>query len=563
MSRVGRGRALATSVEPIPSAGSGAERVEDRGERLTGGRRRQSDGCNSRTLALFGAIVRNVLSNWTDFAVSAVIGFFLSPYLVHTLGNEGYGNWTMIVTICGYISLIDLGIPQGVVQFVARYHATEDASRASEVVSSAVLVLSLSAVGGVVASGALAWLYPCYMPMEGTSVLQVQLALLVAGMSASLTPLMEIPTAILAARHNFHLINATGIVVRLLLAGGIVAVLTQGFGLAAMACVTLVAVLLGQLARGFIARRLAPRLLLGLTLIRRSASRELLGYAIWLHVVRIVRMLLSNVDLVLVGFFYGPVGAAYYGIALTLITYAQSAIGGLASVLSPIAIEGDAKAEAWRSRALLIRSSRVGLMLAGVIFIGFVFWGKEFIAKWMGPVYVEGVEFTSAATILVVAAAGRVLAGGLVGPQQTLIAMRQVRTLARITVAQGALATVTACLCAKYWSPLGAAAAASAGAIAAQAAVTVRSCRLTQVTVTQFVSDVVLPSLLGLAIVSLACFGIGLVITGTGWAGIFIKIAATALVALPVGIRLCMRTEERQALLMQVASRLRLTGRAQ
>src|SRR5215813_5055411 len=54
--------------------------------------------------------VRNVLTNWGAYVLAMGVNFFLSPYVVHHLGNTGYGVWTVILSLTGYLGLLDLGV---------------------------------------------------------------------------------------------------------------------------------------------------------------------------------------------------------------------------------------------------------------------------------------------------------------------------------------------------------------------------------------------------------------------------------------------------------------------
>src|SRR5450755_2807636 len=68
---------------------------------------------NSRgfvVMARARVIVQNVLSNWLALAVTTVVGFFLSPFVVHRLGNLAYGVWVIIGSLVSYMGLLDLGL---------------------------------------------------------------------------------------------------------------------------------------------------------------------------------------------------------------------------------------------------------------------------------------------------------------------------------------------------------------------------------------------------------------------------------------------------------------------
>jgi O-antigen/teichoic acid export membrane protein len=56
----------------------------------------------------------NILANWGTFASVALLNFFLSPYIVHHLGNSQYGLWAIIGSVLCYLGLLDLGVRSAV-----------------------------------------------------------------------------------------------------------------------------------------------------------------------------------------------------------------------------------------------------------------------------------------------------------------------------------------------------------------------------------------------------------------------------------------------------------------
>ncbi len=51
----------------------------------------------SRPMSASGTISRtkNVLANWGGYVFAAGVNFFLSPFVVHSLGSSAYGIWVL------------------------------------------------------------------------------------------------------------------------------------------------------------------------------------------------------------------------------------------------------------------------------------------------------------------------------------------------------------------------------------------------------------------------------------------------------------------------------------
>ena len=60
-------------------------------------------------MSLTRRLLRNIASNWAGYVVQVAVGFFLTPFVVHSLGETQYGVWTLVVGVTGYYGLLDLG----------------------------------------------------------------------------------------------------------------------------------------------------------------------------------------------------------------------------------------------------------------------------------------------------------------------------------------------------------------------------------------------------------------------------------------------------------------------
>src|SRR5580704_562795 len=90
-------------------------------------------------------ILRNVGSSWSALGVNVLVGIFLSPYILHRLGDEAFGLWILIFSVTGYYGLFDLGIRSSIVRYIAKYSATEEYDELNRLVNTA--MFSYSGIG--------------------------------------------------------------------------------------------------------------------------------------------------------------------------------------------------------------------------------------------------------------------------------------------------------------------------------------------------------------------------------------------------------------------------------
>src|SRR5215468_2461396 len=84
----------------------------------------------------------NAAANWVGFAAQLVIAFFISPVLVHGLGDRRYGIWSLVESVLAYLMLFDLGVAASVVRYVARFEATRDQDGLDRVFSASVCIFA-------------------------------------------------------------------------------------------------------------------------------------------------------------------------------------------------------------------------------------------------------------------------------------------------------------------------------------------------------------------------------------------------------------------------------------
>jgi len=64
-------------------------------------------------------LIRNIFSNWASVAINLAVAFLLSPFLVHSLGDSAYGLWVLVLSVTGYMGLLDTGLRVSIVKPVA------------------------------------------------------------------------------------------------------------------------------------------------------------------------------------------------------------------------------------------------------------------------------------------------------------------------------------------------------------------------------------------------------------------------------------------------------------
>lgn len=333
-------------------------------------------------------IARNIFSNLGGYAVVTVVAFFLSPFMVHKLGDTGYGLWTLIVSLSGYFNLMDIGIRNAVGRFVARYITLDDPQGVNTSVNSAFCFLSIVGTLGLLITVVLSFYFNRFfdVPLEYQAITKY-LILLVGGTICIGLPLSCFES-VLFAFERYDLINMVDVFATMLRALLIITALNTGFGILSLAFITLGVSVLDYLIRARIAFRLYPALKLRFQFGGRKFFKEIFSYSGYVFILAISAKVIFYTDSLVIGKFLTLGAITYYVIASKLIRYGGDLISAVVRVFFPIAAKLDAKNDFHQLRTLLTKGTKFVSLLSLPLCVLSITLGGQLIGLWMGREYV-------------------------------------------------------------------------------------------------------------------------------------------------------------------------------
>lgn len=329
---------------------------------------------------------RNLTANWVGYGANLVIMFFMSPFVIHRLGDVDYGVWSLMMTLTGYLGLVEIGTRGGLGRFINYYLGKKDIPKVNGVINTAMAIFVT--LGGVLlaVSAVLAALLHLIFPKIPAELLPATriILFLIAGnlwisfLSAAFRQLLE-------AHERFDLRNVVDLSVVLVRTGLTVAVLLLGRGLVALAVIQVATSVLGMSAAYILARRVFPRLELRPALISRERFKELFGFSIWAFIGGLSYRLLYSGDNIVIGILLGPKWVTYYSVGGLLLYRSRELISQASSIFAPQIMQDCATGDYKSLRILFRRGSNLTMGICILVFVGMLVFGKEFIILWMGP----------------------------------------------------------------------------------------------------------------------------------------------------------------------------------
>ena len=332
-------------------------------------------------------LVRNVLSNWFGTAATMAAGFFLSPFVVHRLGNAAYGVWMLAVFSVNYLLLFDMGMRSSILRYVSKGHTTQDHQSASDVISAVLWVRLLLAAVVLLFSGILTALFPVVFKVPASLALQGRQAVLIIGVSTALNLSLGVFGGVISALNRYDLHNLVVLAQLAIRVAGTVAVLLAGRGIVAIAICELVAIAVRCALLAFISRRIYPDLRVSLKAPRRDVLRRVWSYSAYAFLLTVAGQLVYQTDNLVVGAFVSAVAVTFYSIGNSLCRYTQTIVESMTGTFTPAASTYESTGNTDNLRALYVNGTRLTIAVSSPILITFLTRGRTFIGLWMGPQY--------------------------------------------------------------------------------------------------------------------------------------------------------------------------------
>jgi len=391
------------------------------------------------TTSRSATILRNVASNWAGFALNAAVTLGLTPFILGQLGSARYGIWILTSSLIGYYGLLDLGFRAGVTQYLTRYLAAKEYQRASQCISSAVVVLgSLGALMIALSVGA-AVFAPRLFTLPSGSEREAFWCILIVGCSSGLQFGLQPYTSIFTATQRFDLASAIGMATRLLTACSILVSLKMGWGLVGISASTCLTSVVDYVVRWHVARRLAPELQVSPRLASWKSVREVGAFGAWNFLVSMNSFIYQHVPNLMIGAVMPIAAVGQYALATGMIRQINSILGPIPQVLYPAATELHVRGERESLERLYHDGSRLMLlvMMSGVLISGF--WARDFYRLWIGERYLTGTPFTSVALLFQILLLSVFTSYSSTIANQILVGAGHVRTVALVLISGSAI----------------------------------------------------------------------------------------------------------------------------
>lgn len=335
------------------------------------------------------AVARNMFSNLVTLLVTMLVTFFLAPFLVHSLGDDVYGLWVLIISVTGYMGLLDAGLKVSIVKYVSKIHAESDVLALNKTVCTSLAIFTFIAGIIIVITIVLAFLFDRIFSVPANLLPTARIVCIIAGVSLAITFINSVFNGFLSGLQRYDLVNKVTLIIFVFRSAFIVWFVLIGWGIVGIGFVHLFSQLLTGCFLLIVSLKRFPDLEFRFSFVNKEYFKKLFSYSLYIMLNNVAMLFLFRSGPVVAGMFLGTSAITYLAIAANLAEYLSKIIGSMTQVLHPYASSSEARGDTLKIRTGILVSIKMCLLVALPVSLAFVLLGDKFIGLWMGESYVE------------------------------------------------------------------------------------------------------------------------------------------------------------------------------
>lgn len=334
--------------------------------------------------------------NYVVILLNIAVGLLYTPYMLRMMGQSEYGLYSLVASVIGYLTVLDLGLGNAVVRYTAKYRAegkTKEQYEMFGMIFVLYTIISLVAlIGGI-------GLYLNVDAMFGGTMTDVELSkarimMLILVFNLAFTFPMSIFGSIMTAYERFIFPKAINLIRTLLNTAIMIALLEMGYK--AIAMVVLQTVFnVATLIINFLYCKYKLKIKIMFARFQWGFLREVAIYSFWIFLNVIMDKIYWSTGQFILGIVAGTVAISVFAVAIQFqAMYMQfsTAISGvfLPKVTGMVTLRNSNK----EISDLFIKTGRIQNIIMAMILFGFLTFGRPFVNLWAGPEYSDAYIIT-------------------------------------------------------------------------------------------------------------------------------------------------------------------------
>lgn len=327
-----------------------------------------------------------VLLGYLSIAIRNILGLLLIPFIIHHVGVEQYGVYSLVSSIILYLIILEMGLANTAIRFLSKYQAQQDLSGQARFIGLMLIIYSLVTVIAMLVGGVfyhqLPDIFSGSMSVDEIALLQQTFFILL--INIAITLMSNTFTGVISAKEKFVFETGTQILLFLLRCTAVIVALYHGGDIVDIVIIdTLINLTQLVIRLCFVFGRL--KIKVSFTSIDSDLVKEVFGYTLFIGLNVIVNQINWRVDNFIIGVMVNSAAVAIYNIGNQLVLSFIAFASAISNVFVPKIVKlVTLDAPLSQVTDELIRIARMQMMVLGFVLSAFIVFGPLFISLFVG-----------------------------------------------------------------------------------------------------------------------------------------------------------------------------------
>ena len=390
--------------------------------------------------------VINIIASVTNLAVTTLISFFLSPYIVRTIGVEANGFINLANNFIMYMMLASTALNSMGSRFMIIAFYNNEYKKFNQYYSSLFIADIILAVLLSIISGFCIWKLEYILDIPKNIIVDVKLLFLLLFSNFIITTAITVWNTSIYVRNKLFLDSTTtalSSIIRVVVIFCLFFFLPPSVYYVGLG--TLVGAGVGYILRFLYKKTLFPDLRVNMKYFSVKSVWELLSSGIWNTLSNLGTILTDGLDLLITNLFIGSTLMGSLSLAKTMPGFVNTLIAAIASVFAPTLIKEYAVENTGGIIRTLKQSTKITSAICSIPLGFLLVYGKEFFSLWQPTQDAKMLYTLSTISIF-----GRVFFVGMDPLVQIFTVTNKVKQNALVTVINGLISVLTTFLFVKF-----------------------------------------------------------------------------------------------------------------
>ena len=389
--------------------------------------------------------------SYLAIGINILSALIYSPWMLSKIGAGDYGLYSLATSLINMF-LLDFGISSAVSRFVSKYVAEGKQEKVEQLLGVVFkLFIGIAAVISIVLIIIYFFIDRIYISLTPTELERFKVVYIISATYSIVSfPFATTLNGVLTSYEKFIQMKLCDVGNKIFTVLLIVFALLGGYGLYALVAINAGLNLVCFLAKWIVIKKTTP-VKVSMNYWDKNMLKEIFSFSVWVLINSICSRLIMNVCPNILGITTGTMAITIFSFASVIEGYSYTFSSAIDGMFMPRIARITYKEENMdKILPLMIKVGRFQYHLVGLILIGFICVGKEFITLWIGSDYIS-VYYCA---VLLLLPAPFYLSQQI--GKNTMVMMNKIRYLTMVNVIKAGLNVIFVSILSIWWGAMGA-----------------------------------------------------------------------------------------------------------